>query len=83
MYNGFVGRRFGEPSGGRVLREEEERGLARREVSTCLCVIEEPGGPFLPDGCPSNVGVPTLGQVKKQPSLSEQVPETQGSWGKG
>lgn len=54
----------------------------RREVSTCLCVIEEPGGPFLPDGCPSDVRVPTLGQVKKQPSLSEQVPETPGSRGK-
>lgn len=73
-----VGRRLEEPSGKRGLRGEEERGLASH-----LRVCDSGAtGPFLSAGCPSNLGGPTLGHVKKQPYLSEQVPEVQSSGGK-
>ena len=74
---------LGSPQEGGHSEKRRREVWPEERFSTCVCVTEEPGGPFLPDGYPSNVGVPTLGQVKKQPSISEQVPETQCSGGKG
>lgn len=66
---------LGSPQEGGYSEKRRREVWPEERFSTCVCVTEKPGGPFLPDGYPSNVGVPTLGQVKKQPSLSEQVPE--------